>query len=90
MARTIKNTLCSKHNSGKKDKRLANRRFRRTSKHKLEFYEDDTIFPLMREVSCIWDWRDYRNTYFNSLESLKNEWWTKEPWSSEWWRYKFK
>lgn len=90
MARTIKKTLCYGHNSGKKDKRLANRRYRRISKNQLENYEDETIFPLMREVSCIWDWRDWRNTYFHSLHSLKNEWWTNEPWASKWYRYKFK
>jgi hypothetical protein len=89
MARTIRKTLCLEHGRGKQDKRLANRRFRRISKDRLQVYEDDTIFPLMREVSCIYDWRDYRNTYFNSLAALKEEWWTQPGWT-KWWRYKFK
>lgn len=92
MARTIRKTLCYPHNSGKHDKRLANRRHRRVSKNLLSEYEDDTIFPFMREVSCIYDWRDYRHTYFNSLGALRNEWWTQEDrqFHSKWWRYVYK
>ena len=55
MARTIRKTLCYAVNSGKKDKQLANRRFRRINKTILNKYEDDSVFSEMREVSSIWD-----------------------------------
>ena len=90
MARTIRKTLCYEHNSGKQDKRLANRRYRRVSKNRLEVDGEDALFPLMREVSCVWDWRDYRNTYFHSLAALKEEWWTQRDGFSKWWQWRFK
>lgn len=86
MARTIRKTISYEHSRGKEWKRLANKNHRSKAKQLLANYDDDTIFPILREVSCIYDWRDYRNVYFDSKTALKNEWWAKETWYR--WIYK--
>lgn len=88
MARSYKKNLNYYTNSGKEGKRLANRKLRRSNKMNLLNYDENTIFNLIREKSCIWDWRDYRINYFNSLEALKNEpWCTRKNYNVKWWRY---
>lgn len=88
MARSYKKNLNYYTNSGKDGKRLANRKMRRINKINLAKYDEDIVFDLLREVSCVWDWRDYRINYFNSLEALKNEpWCTRENYNVKWWRY---
>ena len=86
MARTYRKTLSYEHPRGRFGKRKANKNFRRVSKEKLKNYNDGTIFPLIREVSCVWDWRDYKSVYFDSLHALKKEWWIK----NKWWKWTFK
>jgi hypothetical protein len=41
--------------SEKKDKRLANRKYRRIVRQALMSWTEDTIIPLLREVSNVWD-----------------------------------
>lgn len=41
--------------SEKDDKRIANRKLRRKSKSLLQNFTEDTIMPLLNEVSNLWD-----------------------------------
>jgi len=51
--------------SEKQDKRIANRRLRRAVKQKPK--TDDTIFPIMREISDVWSFEKDGKTYYEGM-----------------------
>ena len=55
--------------SEKRDKQLANRRFRRISKHRVKVDAEPLIH--LNEVSDIWDFQKDGKRYFDSEEAKK-------------------
>ena len=51
--------------SNKKDKQFANRKLRRATKIALKNYTEDTVLPVLREVSNIYDFSCEWWLYFN-------------------------
>lgn len=70
MSRSFKHTTISAittAQSEKRDKQLANRRFRRISRHRVRT-ETEPLIDL-DEISDIWDFQKDDKRYFNSEES---------------------
>ena len=72
MSRSYKHTTISAittAQSEKKDKQLANRRFRRISKHRVKIDAEPLVH--LNEVSDIWDFQKDGKRYFDPEEAKK-------------------
>ena len=70
MSRSYKHTTISAittAQSEKRDKRLANRRFRRISKHRVKIEAEPLIH--LNEISDVWDFQKDGKRYFDSDEA---------------------
>lgn len=70
MSRSFKHTTISAittAQSEKRDKQLANRRFRRISKHRVRIDAEPLVH--LNEISNIWDFQKDGKRYFNSEEA---------------------
>lgn len=70
MSRSFKHTTISAittAQSEKRDKQLANRRFRRVSRHRIKIEAEPLIH--LNEVSCLWDFQKDGKRYFDPEEA---------------------
>lgn len=91
MAKTFKKTISVNHRprTHREWKSMSNRRHRRYYKNRTFLYDEDTVFPKLREVSNVWDSpRDGIGGYPEmDLRMLKNGSGHWPWWAEKWWRY---